>query len=421
MTSHHPSAHPMLEPLDYRITPETAAATLEGDLLHIYQLLWSAAVASAMDGPALRQQLLEIHLQPATSPPETAPTLVLQAVQEVCIDPGWRTLLANEGALMENGLTPFLSPFPSSMNSALQALPPGRKDKTGARLNSSQDCQPLHNLLPDVAQWHASKVELTSSLSVDSLLDQMADNAVGRPSTFASSLMRAIKNDLIVATKDGLTVGKHGKQILDDIALHPQIDTLGATYSKDLDDALKIVESDATQAGRVLNEFSQRALGDPTALAEWLDELIIEGESLTQALARAEARLPSANSWSAVNLPAGLSPRLLTRHHDQAVTLREEIDGLLAQINHIQWKRFSSRERAACRTAALQLCETHSPEQWPVLVCRDIAWRCWVDLGPEESPFDTQDLYAAQQHIQGLPDEIRTHLMRKADMALSLI
>ncbi|MHC8294228.1 hypothetical protein [Pseudomonas sp. LB3P58] len=421
MTSHHTSAHPMLEPLDYRLTPKVAAATLDGDLLQVYQLLWNAAVASAMDGPALRQQLLEIRLQPVGHTPDSTPDLLLQAVQEICIDPGWRELLPGEGALAQNGFTSFLYPFPANLNCMLEALPPGQRGTAGTRLHGPQACIGLRSLLPEVSQWRVSKVNLTPGLGMDQLLGQMAENAVGRPSTFASSLQRAMKNDLIVAKGECLEVGELGRWILDDVALHPQVGALSAAYSQDLDAALKNVESDQAQAGRVLNEFSRRALGQATELADWLDELVIDGESLTQALSRAEARLPSANSWEAVSLPSGLAPRLLTRHHGEAIALREEIDGLFAQADHSQWIRFSARQRAACRTAALQLCEAHSTERWPALVCRDIAWRSWVDLGPEEAPFDTQDLHAAHQHIQALPDDICTSLMCKAAIAQSFI
>ncbi|KOY02363.1 hypothetical protein [Pseudomonas nunensis] len=421
MTSHHPSAHPMLEPLDYQMTPKIAAATLEGDLLQVYQLLWSAAVASAMDGPALRQQLLEIRLQPAANLPESVRPLALQAAQEVCIDPGWRELLPGEGTLGKDRFTPFLYPFPANLDHALQALPAGQKGKDGARLYSAEACAGLKTLLSNVSQWQVSRINLTPGLGMDQLLDQMAARAVGRPSTFAGSLQRAIRNDLIVAKGDRLEVGELGRRILDDIALHSEVDTLGAAYSSDLDLALMTVESDPSLAGSVLNEFSLRALGQSVPLADWLDDLMIEGESFTQALARAEARLPSVNSWDAVNLPSGLAPPLLTRQPEAASALREEIDGLLAQADHLQWRRFSSRQRAACRTVVLQLCEAHSAEQWQTQVCRDIAWRYWVDLGPEEMPFDTEDLQAARQFIQVLPDEIRTRLMHQADTAQTLI
>lgn len=34
------SAHPMIEPLDYRLTPERAAAELQGEHLALYSLIW---------------------------------------------------------------------------------------------------------------------------------------------------------------------------------------------------------------------------------------------------------------------------------------------------------------------------------------------------------------------------------------------
>ncbi|MDP9708899.1 UNVERIFIED_ORG: hypothetical protein J2X80_000972 [Pseudomonas fluorescens] len=421
MTSHALSAHPMLEPLDYELTPDRAASMLKGDLLYVYQLLWKSAVATAMDGPALREQLLEIRLHPAATLPESASGLVLQSIQEDCVDPGWRTLLPDEGALGKNPLSPFVYPFPCNLDESLRALPAGQRGQNGTRVHDGQACLGLRSLLPEVKEWRASKVNLTPGLSVDQLLEQMADQSVGRPSTFASTFHRALDNQLI-ELKDGcLEVGLLGRDILDDIALHPQIDALGASYSQSLDTALKSVEQDQTQAGRVLDEFSQRALGQSTGLAQWLDELVIEGESLNQALARAESRLPIANSWEGTSLPAGLAPQLLTRRPAEAVVLREEIDGLFFHADPQRWKRFSARERAACRVAILTLSDTRSKAQWLALVGRDIAWRYWVDLGPEESPLNDEDLGEALQHVQTLPVEIRMSLPSKAETAESFI
>ena len=50
------SAHPMLEPADYGLTPELAGQRMSGDQLAAYTLLWHAAVATLQDGPAIRRQ-----------------------------------------------------------------------------------------------------------------------------------------------------------------------------------------------------------------------------------------------------------------------------------------------------------------------------------------------------------------------------
>jgi DNA topoisomerase IA len=53
MTKAHVQAHPMIEPLDYGLTPEAARDVLAGDALEVYGLLWNAALATLAEGPVV--------------------------------------------------------------------------------------------------------------------------------------------------------------------------------------------------------------------------------------------------------------------------------------------------------------------------------------------------------------------------------
>lgn len=410
------SAHPALEPLDYQLSPEKAAHTMQGDLLAVYSLLWSAAVASSVDGPALRQQLLDVRLFAGDKSEHDIPDLLLQAVQEHCVESGWRQLLTSEGGLADSEASVFLQPFAPALSTAIDEIGVAQRGPMGTRFHSMQACTGLTTLLPSTEHWRASKVVVhKAALSLDQLIEQMAQRGVGRPSTFASTVQRALRNELIAHDGEHLHIGGRGREILDDMARHSQIGALDASYSEDLEAALKNVEQDAASAGTVLDAFTQRALGQTCSLSGWLDGLMIEGESLSQAMARADACLPSANSWEAQRLPSGLSPQLLTREPECAARVRESVDRALAHGDHLGWKRLSARERAACRTAVLELCDGQVGVEWPVLVSRDIAWRCWVDLGPDQAPFNDHDLRAARQRIERLPEDVRMQVTLDAN------
>lgn len=422
MSRRHGSAHPMLEPLVYDLTPEKAGASLQGELLDIYTLLWNAAVATQMDGPALREQLLELRLLPREDIDDAEPELVLQARQQHCVDEGWQALLPSESLCPHSRQSSAREAFASELNRVIHAWGPGELDALGGRSHSAAQCAEWAESLPATERWRASVVKLSEPrLSLDRLIEEMARSGVGRPSTFASTLEAALVSGLIQNEDNSLEVGPLGQDILAAMARQPQVGALDAAYSADLEGSLKRVETSPAQAGSVLDEFCLRALGQHTKLAGWLDELLIEGESLSEALARSDAQLPAANSWDIATLPLGLAPEALTRCPQEAAALRQEVDQVFAQADHSGWKRLSARQRAVCRTWVVQMSTMGAEVFWLTRISRDIGWRCWIDLAPEEPPLRNEELSAAHQRLSTLSDDDRARLSQLAEQALVLV
>lgn len=398
------SAHPILEPLDYDFTPERASETLKGDLIDIYNLLWSAGIATAMDGPAVSQEMIEVRLRISAADSENPQSLVFRAFAVDCADPGWGALLPSELGRIMAGEQCVCTPFHPAVAAAIARSGASQLDGNGHRHRSAAQCAGLVPLLAPPASWQVATVQLTpASLGVDRLIEMMEARATGRPATYADRLAKAMENGLIVAESDRLQVGDYGGHVLAALSGLPPENVIDAQYSSDLENALRQVETDPALAGRTLREFCARALGVKPALADWLDELEIEGESLNEALARTDVALPPAGSWESCMLPAGISPENLIRDLQAAKALRVELDEILAGPDRLAWKSLSASGRACRRLVAAQANDPSlRPEDWIVRASRDIALRWWIDLAPQEPPFSLEEILAGKAALQAL-------------------
>ncbi|MDP2143366.1 MAG: DNA topoisomerase [Gallionella sp.] len=400
MSEHHTSAHPILEPLDYELTPDDARLFMKGELLDVYELLWSAGVATAMDGPALRREILEVQLRTSTMNPTSDSSLGLLAVQMRCLDQGWSPLLTSETQYSEVGAPNIAAFFPDVLTDALDACGQAHIDGNGRRYRSADMCTQLATLLGRTATWETEVTTLTDpALSLDQVIELMEKNGIGRPSTFADRLSAAIDNDLVRHNQatNRLEIGDYGEKVLAALTTLPASAVVDAAFSADLEMALKAIETDHSLAGDIVRQFCERALGTDSSLADWLDEQVIDGESLNESIARADAILPSANSWSSFALPAGMSPEQLAIKPDEAISLRAEIDTILAAPDRNRWKRRSPRQRAACRLAVLAMASTtFSAEGLVALASRDIVLRWWIDLAPQEAPLSDDEFEEIQ-------------------------
>jgi hypothetical protein len=396
MSMTRPSAHPILEPLDYELTPEHAAALLQDEHLEIYSLLWNAALATAVDGPALRVERLSLE---AASDDYPDSDLRLQASRIVCEDSGWGALLPHEQKHAEAAIDPLAAPFPPLLSTTLAAAGKGQLDATGQRHHDASACAPLARLLGDPGRWQVDTVLLRDpALTLDRLVEQMAQGGIGRPSTFASRVSAALDNDLIRQAGGRVVVGDYGREVLEKRDSLPAISQIDATFSADLERALEQIETESSCAGEVLQNFTQRALGEDSMLADWLDELVIDGESMTEAAVRAQMTLPAVGDWAAFSLPASLSPEHLVADAERARQLRKELDGLLAGANRRSWKQAAPRERAAARLAALE--GQAGFDMGPGLLkqsTRDLALRWWIDLAPDEYALNAAELAQASR------------------------
>lgn len=386
-------AHPMIEPLNYSLTPEEARSVLSGNALAVYSLLWNAALATMAEGPAIREQKLVLT---ASNPDANSITAFLQSRSQRIEDPGWLEILPSE----DKPVDPITVPLPELLQTTLDAAPT-RLEKDGSRSRGPDACMPSVELLGGPSTWTCEIVEVAPELlRYDSMIEQMAANGVGRPSTFAGRLQSAIKNDVVTDSESGLTVGALGRTILEALSSVPEAAIVNVKYCSDLEAKLEEVEGDSSKAGSVLSEFCERAVGSSTGLAAWLDELLIEGESLDEAMRRAANTLPPADSWGEVVLPFGIDPLRLVAHPEEAEATRSELDSMIAAADIGRWKALSSRARSVRRVATIaSACLDLNTAEWAARCSRDVAWRWWIDLSPNESPLEVHELRAAEGDV----------------------
>ncbi|WP_083788668.1 DNA topoisomerase [Paraburkholderia atlantica] len=386
-------AHPMIEPLDYSLTPEKARSVLSGNALAVYSLLWKAALATMAEGPAIREQKLVLT---ASNPDADSITAFLQSRSQHLEEPGWLEILPSE----DKPADPITVPLPELFQKTLNAAPT-QLEKDGSRSRGPDACAPSVALLGATSTWACEIVAaVPESLRYDSMIEQMAANGVGRPSTFAGRLQSAIKNDVVTDSEGGLTVGALGRTILGALSLLPEAAIVNAKYCSDLEAKLEEVESDSSKAGSVLSEFCERAVGCGTGLAVWLDELLIEGESLNEAMRRAANTLPPADSWGDAMLPLGIDPLRLVARPELAEAARAELDTMLAAADVAQWKALSPRARSIHRLATItSACPDADTAEWAARCSRDVVWRWWIDLGPNDLPLKLHELRAAEGDV----------------------
>lgn len=398
------SAHPVLEPLNYDLTPEEAPSVLYGEELQIYSLLWNAAVGSVTEGPALREEILTVSLSSTHVDSKNASIIDLQARALIELEEGWARLLPSEYVRLTGKGGPRDQPWPALLEQGLLACGPVKLDSSGCRQRSAAQCNSLPELLGPPKTWECEIVEGPRAvLDQASIIEQMAEHGVGRPSTFADRLRAAFQNDLIVDSSAGIVCGARGNDLLQALARLPEEARLGARYSTELELALQEVERDSLCAGEVLSRFCVRALSQEPALARWLDALDVQGESLEQAAVRIERTLPPAESWDTASLPEGIQPRFLAHDAEAAVALRQAVDERLAAPSPSDWKRYQIRQRAAWRLAALVAWEPASElEPWIERSNRNLVWRWWLDLGPAERPLQAAEVSGAVAQLQAL-------------------
>lgn len=386
-------AHPMIEPLDYSLTPETARSVLSGNALAVYSLLWKAALATMADGPAVREQKLVLT---ASNPDADSITAFLQSRSQRIEESGWLEILPTEDKPTDSITVPMPELFQASLDAA-----PTKLEADGTRMRGPDACAPSVELLGAPRDWVCEIIEdVPAPLSYDAMIEQMAAYGVGRPSTFGGRLQSAIKNGLVADGEGSLTVGALGQTILEALSLMPETAVVNAKYCWDLEAKLEEVESDSSKTGSVLAEFCERALGSSTGLVAWLDELVIEGESLNDAMRRAANTLPPADSWSDAVLPFGIDPLRLIAHPEQAEAARSELDALLAAADIARWKALSPRARSVRRLATIaSACPDVDTAEWAARCSRDVTWRWWIDLGPNELPLQVHELRAAKGDV----------------------
>lgn len=251
-------AHPMLEPIDYEIDPESAKSYLSGNQLKIYSLLWNAAFATYIEGPVIRKHSLSVCLTPKVN---------LYLKWSEMLESGWATYIpleCNENyRIIDGGMIP--------------SFIPRYNENELSKINASTTI--AFCVLEDNAIKTAIKKKIEKKIDYSNLILKMAEKKVSRPSTCASRLMLLEKNGLIEENSKIISLTQKSKHLLELISRKPSNERVNAELSFEIESAARSIERDQSIAAGSLDYFCRTLFNKPTGLADWLHNLKIQEET----------------------------------------------------------------------------------------------------------------------------------------------
>jgi hypothetical protein len=289
-------AHPMLEPLNYDLDPDSASAIYQGDMLKVYSLLWYASVAALTEGPVVRKHSLEANITCLTHPS----ILIFIAHWAEILEPGWANFLPKEDLnLSENKYI-----YANNNQQITDLVPAYDPESLQSKQLDNNICSQIKFDHPKNWLFEVKNIGKTQ-FTFSELIEQMAKNNVARPSTYANRLDASIKHGLIIERDSHLHVTFFGNKILSKISNLPSEEQLNMLICAELEEGLGIIESDPTKAGEILNKFCNQIFGKSTKLSEWVDNLVIEDGSTenlsTQEIAKIQKSPPIVSNSNSLN------------------------------------------------------------------------------------------------------------------------
>lgn len=270
------SAHPMLEPLNYDLDPETASSVLDGNHLKVYELLWRASIATNLEGPVTRTHQLSTIVSDRVS---------LCLKWQELLEPGWSSLISIDFSGKYFGETSYLS---------YEYLPVGIPQYNKNCLFSSSKIQHLNFTISEDANINIQvKASPQKYLTYSSLLDNMVAYKVARPSTYANALNSVIKNEFLLNDGSFFYLTSHGEAVYEKISSLPDKEQLNCNFSYEVETAIEKIEQNSNEAGSLLNQFCQQLFKCDTGLAKWIDDLEIAGPILINSDANSSLVVPS--------------------------------------------------------------------------------------------------------------------------------
>ncbi|WP_133140273.1 DNA topoisomerase [Legionella genomosp. 1] len=269
-------AHPMLEPLNYDLDPETASSFLDGNHLKVYELLWRAAIATNLEGPVTRAHQLRTIVSDKLS---------LCLKWQELLEPGWSNVISTDFSGVYFGATSYLSyedmPF---------AIPKYNKN---CLFSSSKIQHIVFTISEDANITVQVKTPPQKYLTYSSLLDSMVAYKVARPSTYAKALNSVVKNELLLKDGSFLYLASNGAAVYEKISSLPDKEQLNCNFSYEVETAIEKIEQNSNEAGNLLNQFCQQLFKCDTGLAKWIDDLEIDGQILVNSDANSSLAVPT--------------------------------------------------------------------------------------------------------------------------------
>ena len=215
-------AHEAIRPTDVRRTPKEMAPYLEPALLKLYTLIWKRFVASQMSPAVQDLTTVDVQIQAADSR-----NCTFRATATVPVFPGFTTVFNDEAKRKEDE---------SAAAEMLRSLREGEHVKAG-RFGTEQKF-----------------TEPPPRYTEASLIKELEENGIGRPSTYASIMRTIVQRDYVARTQGKLVPTELGFRVVDFLVKHlPQLFDVGFTAG--MEEKLDSVERGELAWTGMMHEF----------------------------------------------------------------------------------------------------------------------------------------------------------------------
>lgn len=301
-------AHEAIRPTDVTRTPEDVAASLNADQLRLYRLIWNRFVASQMAPAELLERSIEVE---ASSDALTHDYLFRTVVTTVTF-PGFLKVYNPDRAEKKS-------------ESTVQADLPDIQRGTACELQNLDKSQHF--------------TEPPKRFTEATLVRELEQNGVGRPSTYASIISTIQSRNYVKREKGRLHATELGFQVNDYLVSH-LADLFQVEFTARMEDQLDKVESGNVDWTDMLQDFYAR-------FREWIDEVVRRGIPSEDAIRELLDAFPADLPWEAPRKQG----RRVYDDRKFVASLREQLD---------KGKKLSDRQWGALVTLAAKYAD-HIP------------------------------------------------------------
>ncbi|MBI5498927.1 MAG: type I DNA topoisomerase [Deltaproteobacteria bacterium] len=253
-------AHEAIRPTDVTLSPEKAARHLPPELAKLYGLIWRRFVACQMRPAVYSIDAVDVE----AVPPGGGKTYRLRASASRLVEPGWLGVYGEEAAGDDD------KPAEGRAEPAAGAGAPapkagGDKDDAeagaeAARLPELRQDEPL-GLVPPGVEGDQKFTQPPARFTEGSLVREMEDLGIGRPSTYASIVSTILQRRYVHKLDQKLAPTDLGEMVNDRLTRHfPRI--LDPQFTARMEEDLDRVESAQVDWHALLAEFYGPFHGD---------------------------------------------------------------------------------------------------------------------------------------------------------------
>ncbi|MBI5490839.1 MAG: type I DNA topoisomerase [Deltaproteobacteria bacterium] len=251
-------AHEAIRPTDVALAPEKAAKYLPPELAKLYGLVWRRFVACQMRPAVYSIDAVDVE----AVPPGGGKTYRLRASASRLVEPGWLGVYGEEADGDEKGADGGESRKPDAAPAAAKG--PGEKDEEAgaeaARLPELHQDEAL-GLVPPGVEGDQKFTQPPARFTEGSLVREMEDLGIGRPSTYASIVSTILQRRYVHKLDQKLAPTDLGEMVNDRLTRHfPRI--LDPQFTARMEEDLDRVESAQVDWHALLSEFYVPFHGD---------------------------------------------------------------------------------------------------------------------------------------------------------------